>query len=128
MYLKDGKGDLVHKAKLKEDALEEDPTSKHGNADVPPFRKSVADGSRRKLHLEADSRCCRTDGYSKAGTATGKLVYAHVGVDSGTFKAKSDADSCCAAQFGMVEDFAKLKEAGALPDFAPQAWAKTHRE
>ena len=30
----------MHQAKLKEDALEEDPTSKHGNADVPPFRKS----------------------------------------------------------------------------------------
>ena len=39
LYLKDGQGNLVHQAKLKEDALVEDPTSKHGNADVPPFRE-----------------------------------------------------------------------------------------
>lgn len=53
--LTDARGELVYKAKLKEDAIPEDPTSIHGNEDVPPFH-----------------------GYSKGGTAVGQLVYAHV--------------------------------------------------
>lgn len=54
--LHDADGALIHQAKLAEDALSHDPTSPHGNADVPPFH-----------------------GYSKAGTAIGQLVYAHSG-------------------------------------------------
>ena len=54
--LHDADGALVHQAKLAEDPLSDDPTSPHGNADVPPFH-----------------------GYSKAGTAIGQLVYAHSG-------------------------------------------------
>lgn len=53
--LHDAEGNLIHQAKLKEDALDLDPTSKEGSENAPPFH-----------------------GYSKAGTAQGQLVYAHV--------------------------------------------------
>jgi len=53
--LNDPQGKLIYQAKLKEDALDLDPTSKEGSENAPPFH-----------------------GYSKAGTAEGQLVYAHV--------------------------------------------------
>lgn len=55
LTMKDKLGRTLFKAKLAEDPIAEDPTSIHGNADVPPFH-----------------------GYSKAGKAEGQLVYAHV--------------------------------------------------
>ena len=59
IVLRDVDGSVIHEAKLAEDAVPEDPTSMHGNEDVPPFH-----------------------GYSKAGAASGQLVYAHVSTSS----------------------------------------------
>lgn len=53
--LLDEDGNVAYQAKLREDALDLDPTSKDGNENAPPFH-----------------------GYSKAGSAEGQLVYAHV--------------------------------------------------
>ena len=57
-YLKDSQGRVIARAKLAEAPLAQDPTSIHGNLDVPPFH-----------------------GYSKKGMAEGQLVYAHVSTD-----------------------------------------------
>ncbi|KAK9898258.1 Zn-dependent exopeptidase [Cystobasidium minutum MCA 4210] len=54
--LLDEDGNVAYQAKLREDALDLDPTSKDGNENAPPFH-----------------------GYSKAGSAEGQLVYAHSG-------------------------------------------------
>lgn len=88
--LNDAQGKLIYQAKLKEDALDLDPTSKEGSDNAPPFH-----------------------GYSKAGRAEGQLVYAHVCIclksHSSTF---SDHQVVIHRQSGTVEDFKRLKENG----------------
>jgi hypothetical protein len=80
---------LIYQAKLKEDALDLDPTSKEGSENAPPFH-----------------------GYSKAGTAEGQLVYAHVRKPKYTNVSRTIADFLWVIQSGTVEDFKRLKENG----------------
>lgn len=87
--MNDAEGNLIYQAKLKEDALDLDPTSKEGSENAPPFH-----------------------GYSKAGKAEGQLVYAHVRHPRQSHITSVITYRFLIEQSGTVEDFKRLKENG----------------